>query len=61
MFGLLALFRSTIGQKVLMGVTGLMLVGFIVIHLIGNLLVYSGLRSHQCSPTVTFYSTEPTG
>jgi len=42
MFGLLALFRSTIGQKVLMGVTGLMLVAFIVIHLLGNLLVYSG-------------------
>ena len=41
MLGMLALFRSTIGQKVLMGTTGLMLVGFVVIHMIGNLLIFS--------------------
>jgi succinate dehydrogenase cytochrome b subunit len=33
---------SSIGRKVLMGLTGLLLIGFLVIHLAGNLLVFSG-------------------
>jgi len=31
------LFSSSIGRKILMAVTGLVLVGFVVGHLIGNL------------------------
>jgi succinate dehydrogenase / fumarate reductase cytochrome b subunit len=34
--------RSTIGRKVLMAVTGLILFGFVVGHLVGNLQVYLG-------------------
>jgi succinate dehydrogenase / fumarate reductase cytochrome b subunit len=36
------LFRSTIGRKFLMAATGLILIGFVVGHLIGNLQVFSG-------------------
>lgn len=39
---MLALYRSTIGKKVVMGVTGIILVGFIIGHLLGNLLVFRG-------------------
>ncbi len=35
------LFRSTIGRKILMAVTGLILIGFVVGHLVGNLQVFS--------------------
>lgn len=33
--------RSTIGRKILMAVTGLILIGFVVGHLVGNLQVFS--------------------
>jgi succinate dehydrogenase / fumarate reductase cytochrome b subunit len=33
---------TTVGQKVLMGLTGLGLCGFLVVHLAGNLLLYRG-------------------
>jgi succinate dehydrogenase / fumarate reductase cytochrome b subunit len=33
---------STVGSKLLVGVTGLSLVGFLVMHLIGNLLLFLG-------------------
>lgn len=33
---------STVGRKVLMAVTGMMLVGFISVHLLGNLSVFAG-------------------
>ncbi|WP_321372274.1 succinate dehydrogenase cytochrome b subunit [uncultured Desulfuromusa sp.] len=36
------LFKSTVGRKILMAVTGLMLVGFITVHLLGNLSVFAG-------------------
>jgi succinate dehydrogenase / fumarate reductase cytochrome b subunit len=35
-----ALFRTSIGRKIIMAVTGLVLVGFITAHLIGNLHVF---------------------
>ncbi len=38
----LMLYRSTIGKKVVMAVTGLILVGFVVVHMVGNLKVYTG-------------------
>jgi len=34
-------FRSSIGRKLLMAVSGLILIGFIVGHLVGNLQIYS--------------------
>lgn len=34
-------FSSTIGRKILMAVTGLILIGFVIGHLIGNLQVFS--------------------
>ncbi len=38
----LTLYRSTIGKKVIMAVTGLMLVGFVVAHMAGNLQMFAG-------------------
>jgi succinate dehydrogenase / fumarate reductase cytochrome b subunit len=38
----LTLYRSTIGKKVIMAVTGLILVGFVVVHMVGNLKIYTG-------------------
>ena len=33
---------STIGQKTVMAVTGIVLVGFVFVHMIGNMLLYQG-------------------
>ena len=38
----LTLYRSTIGKKVVMAVTGLVLIGFVVAHMLGNLKVFQG-------------------
>lgn len=38
----LSLYRSTIGKKVVMAVTGIILVGFVVAHMVGNLKIYLG-------------------
>lgn len=35
------LFRSTIGRKFIMAITGLVLVGFVIGHLVGNLQIFS--------------------
>ena len=35
-------YSSTIGSKLLVAVTGISLVGFLIVHLIGNLLIYLG-------------------
>lgn len=40
--GLTALIGSTIGVKTLMALTGLGLIGFLVVHMSGNLLIYFG-------------------
>src|SRR5262245_37074978 len=37
-----SLLRSTIGQKALMAVTGVILLGFVFAHMVGNLQVYLG-------------------
>lgn len=37
-----SLFRSSIGLKLVMGVTGVILVGFALVHMAGNLQVYLG-------------------
>lgn len=36
------LFTSTVGRKILMAVTGLLLIGFITVHLLGNLSIFWG-------------------
>lgn len=38
----LTLYQTTIGKKVAMAVSGIMLIGFVFIHLLGNLQVYLG-------------------
>ena len=39
---LLTFWRSTIGKKVVMGVTGLIGLGFVIGHMAGNLQAFSG-------------------
>jgi succinate dehydrogenase / fumarate reductase, cytochrome b subunit len=39
---LVAFYRSTIGKKVIMGVTGLIGIGFVIIHMAGNLQAFLG-------------------
>jgi len=34
--------RSTVGKKIVMSVTGLIMVGFVLVHMIGNLQVFEG-------------------
>ncbi len=40
MSGLLSLWRSTIGKKIVMAITGVILLGFVVGHLAGNLQIF---------------------
>jgi succinate dehydrogenase / fumarate reductase cytochrome b subunit len=40
MIGGLAVYRSSIGKKAIMAVTGAILVGFVFIHMVGNLKLY---------------------
>lgn len=39
---LVRLVRSSLGSKYLMALTGLALIGFVVAHMVGNLLIYAG-------------------
>jgi succinate dehydrogenase / fumarate reductase cytochrome b subunit len=41
------LFTSSVGRKFVMGITGLALCGFLVIHLAGNLLLYTGAERYD--------------
>lgn len=45
--GPLALLLSSIGLKAIMAVTGLLLVGFLVEHLLGNLIVFQGREAYN--------------
>src|SRR5271169_6037308 len=38
----MALWRTTIGKKIVMAVTGAVLVGFVIAHMLGNLKMFSG-------------------
>lgn len=38
----LTLWNSTVGKKVIMATTGLILIGFVVVHMFGNLKAYQG-------------------
>ena len=37
---LVAFYRSTVGKKIIMGITGLIGVGFVILHMAGNLQVF---------------------
>ncbi len=39
---ILSWLRSSIGKKSMMAVSGLLLIGFVIMHLLGNLLIYGG-------------------
>ena len=41
------IFSSTVGKKFLMAITGLLLSGFLVVHLSGNLLLYVGPEAYN--------------
>jgi succinate dehydrogenase / fumarate reductase, cytochrome b subunit len=42
MTGVLTLYRTSVGKKVIMALTGFALVGFVVFHMYGNLKMYQG-------------------
>lgn len=42
MTAVMTVYRSSIGKKAVMAITGFILVGFVVVHMIGNLKVYTG-------------------
>ena len=42
MNGIIGFYRSTIGKKIIMGVTGLIGVGFVIVHMAGNLQAFIG-------------------
>ncbi|NNJ10693.1 succinate dehydrogenase cytochrome b subunit [Chloroflexales bacterium ZM16-3] len=42
MTGVLTLYRSSIGKKVIMAVTGVVLVGFLIVHMYGNTKMFYG-------------------
>src|SRR5829696_8842424 len=39
---LVAFYRSTIGKKIIMGLTGLIGIGFVIVHMAGNLQAFVG-------------------
>ena len=42
MHGVLSLYESSVGKKIMMAVTGFILIGFVFVHMLGNLKVYLG-------------------
>ena len=42
MTGALTLYRTSVGKKIIMALSGFMLVGFVVFHMYGNLKMYQG-------------------
>lgn len=42
---ILGFWQSSIGKKLIVAVTGVMLVGFLIAHMVGNLLIYQGRES----------------
>jgi len=47
MQSVLALTRSTIGQKVVVAITGVILFGFVIGHLLGNLILFAGPEAYN--------------
>lgn len=61
---LMRLYRSPIGKKLISGATGLALAGFVLVHMVGNLLLffghdaYNAYAKHLASWGVLLYATE---
>jgi succinate dehydrogenase / fumarate reductase, cytochrome b subunit len=47
MVGALTLYQTSIGKKVLMAVTGLVLFGYVFLHMYGNLHIYEGRETYN--------------
>ena len=43
----MAFYRSAVGKKWVMALTGIMLLGFVLVHMVGNLKMYLGLINHD--------------
>jgi succinate dehydrogenase / fumarate reductase cytochrome b subunit len=56
---LLDLFSSTLGRKLVMALTGLFLISFLLIHLIGNLQLLKDDGGHAFNVYAEFMSTNP--
>lgn len=44
---LLSFFQNTLGQKIIVALTGLALCGFVLIHMLGNLFILSGSEAYN--------------
>ena len=46
----LNVYQTAVGKKWVMAITGIMLLGFVVVHMLGNLKLYLGVIDHNGSP-----------
>jgi hypothetical protein len=49
--------RSSVGKKVLVAITGLMLFGFVIVHLLGNLTLFIPDGARPSTSTRTSWRT----
>src|SRR5216117_3890623 len=54
-----SLYQSSVGQKVLVGLTGLFLCTFLIVHLSGNLLLFKNDGGRAFEEYAKFMSTNP--
>lgn len=52
----LTAYRSTVGKKIVMAVSGLILVGFVLTHMLGNLKVFGGVNALSGSYLIDEYA-----
>lgn len=45
--GILTLWSSSVGKKVVMAATGVLLVGFVIVHMLGNLKIFKGEEAYN--------------
>ena len=56
---IIKMLTSTLGKKLLMSLTGLFLISFLTIHLIGNLAIFSNDDGLAFNAYAAFMSTNP--
>lgn len=59
MSNLVSLFYSSIGRKVVVGITGLFLISFLIVHLSGNMILFSNDGGHAFNAYTRFMTTSP--
>jgi succinate dehydrogenase / fumarate reductase cytochrome b subunit len=59
MTGVMSVYRSTIGKKVVMALTGLIWIGYVIVHIWGNLKVYAGAAAFNDYAAALRYLGEP--